>query len=66
MSEINYIEELPEGTFSINLKVIQKYQQAEPSITAKYEYGTYHKDYFCGGSNTYLKFITWKDNIVIP
>ena len=27
MSEINDIKELPEGTFPINLKLIQKYQR---------------------------------------
>ena len=32
MSEIDDIEELPEGTFPINLKLIQKYQRTEPSI----------------------------------
>ena len=41
MSEINDTEEIPEGTFPINLhKLIQKYQWLEPSITAKYKYGT--------------------------
>ena len=45
-SEINDIEELIEGTFPIHLKLIQKYQQAEPSIKSKYIDGTYHKGYF--------------------
>ena len=66
MSEINDIEELPEGNFPINLKPIKKYQQSEPSLMAKYKYGTYHKGYFGGGSNIYLKLITCKDNSVIP
>ena len=66
MSEINDIKELPEGTFPINLKLIQKYQREEPSIIAKYKDGTYHKGYFCGGSNIDLNLITCKDNIVIP
>ena len=43
MSEINDIKELLEGTFPINIKLIQKYQQMEPSIKAKYKDGTYHK-----------------------
>ena len=51
MSEINDIEELSEGNFPINLKLIQKYQQWEPSILAKYKTGTYHKGYFFWGSN---------------
>ena len=46
MSEINDIKELPEGTFHINLKLIQQYQWEEHSITSKYKDGTYHKDYF--------------------
>ena len=64
MSEINDIKELPEGTFPINLKLIQKYQREEPSIIAKYKDGTYHKGYFCGGSNIDLNLITCKDKII--
>ena len=65
MSEIYDTEELPEGNFSINLKLIQKYQQTEPSITDKYEDGTYHKGYFREGSNNDLKLIMCKDKIFI-
>ena len=32
VSEINDTEEIPEGNFPINLKLIQKYQREEPSI----------------------------------
>ena len=42
MSEINYIKEIPEVTFPINLKIIENYQRTEPSLMAKYKYGTYH------------------------
>ena len=66
MSEINNIEEIPEVYFPINLKLIQRYQRSEPSITDKYKDGTYHKSSFCGGNNTYLKLITCKYNIAIP
>ena len=66
MSEINYIEELPEGTFPIYLKLIQKYQHPEPSLMSKYKNGTYHKGSFRGGSNIGLKLITCEDKIVIP
>ena len=66
MSEINDIEELPEGTFPIKLKLIQKYQQVEPSIIAKYNNGIYHKGYFRGVSNIYLNLITCKYKIFIP
>ena len=65
MSEIIGIEELPEGTFPINLKLIQKYQRTEPSIKAKYKDDTYHKGYFWGGSYIDIKIITCKDNIFI-
>ena len=47
-------------------KLIQKYQQSEPSIIAKYKYGVYHKASFCGGSNIDLKLKTCKDKIVVP
>ena len=66
MSEIKDIEEIPEGTFPINLKLIHKYQRLGPSITAKYKDGTHHKGSFCGGSNSDIKIITFKDKIVIP
>ena len=66
LSEINDTEELTEVTFLINLKLIQTYQRSEPSIIAKYKNGMYHKGYFCGGSNIYLKLIKFKANIVIP
>ena len=65
MPEINDIEELPEGTFTVNLKLIQIYKWSEPIIIAKYRDGTNHKGYFCGGSNIYLKLIMCDDNIVI-
>ena len=61
VSEINDIGEIPEGTFPINLKLIQKCQRAEPSITAKYKDGTYHKGYFRRGSDIDISLITCKD-----
>ena len=60
VSEINDIEELPDVNFSIHLKLIQKYQWAEPSIIAKYKNCKYHKGYFCGGSNIDIKLITFE------
>ena len=65
MSEINNIEEIPEGTFPINLKLIQKYQRLELIIIAKYKYSMYHKDSFRGGINSDINLITCKDKIVI-
>ena len=47
-------------------KWFAKYQRTEPSLMAKYKYGTYNKGYFSGGINIDLNFITRGDNIVIP
>ena len=66
MSEIIDIKEIPEGTFPINLKLIKKYQQEEPSITAKYKDGMYHRDSLCEGSNININHLICKDSIVIP
>ena len=66
MLEINDTEEIPEGNFPINLKLIAKYQHMESRIMAKYNYGTHHKGSFFVGSNIYINLITWEDNIVIP
>ena len=66
MSDINDIEEIPEGTVPINLKLVHKYQWSEPSLTAKYKDGTYHKGSFRGGSHIDIKIIARKDKIVIP
>ena len=66
MSETNDTEELPDGLFPINLKLIQKYQRLEPSILAKYKIGTYQQSPFCGGINIDISLITCKDKIVIP
>ena len=66
VSEINDIEELPESTFPINLKLIQNFQRQQPSIRAKYKNGTCHQGYFRGVSNIYLRLIACKDKIFIP
>ena len=65
MSEINDIEEIPEGNFSISLKFIKKKQRSELSITPKYKDGTYYKGYFCEGINSDIKLITCKDKSII-
>ena len=57
---------MPEVAFPINIKMIAKYQWTEPSLMAKYEYGTYHKGSFCGGINIYINLIIFEDNIIIP
>ena len=65
MSEINKTEEIPEDTFPINLKLIQKYQRAEPSLMAKKGDGTYDRGSFGGGSNIDLNPIMCEDKIFI-
>ena len=54
VSEINDLEEIPEGTSPINLKLIAKYQRTEPSLMAKFKYGTFHKGSFRGGIKIFL------------
>ena len=65
MSEINEIEEVSEGNFPINLKLIYQYQQKYPSLLAKYKEVVYQKGYLNEGSNINLNLITCADNIVI-
>ena len=66
MSEINDTKELPEVSFPINLKFIQRYQRAETSIISKYKNGTYHKGSFRGVRNIDINLIMCADNVVIP
>ena len=66
MSKLNDNKELPGRNFPINLDLKDKYQCKEPSITAKYENGTYQNGSFCGGCNIDLRLITCKGKIVIP
>ena len=65
MSEINDTEELPEGNFHINLKLIDQHKRKESSLMTKYKEGTYHKGSICGGINIYLILIMCEYNIVI-
>ena len=65
MPEINDNEEIPEGNFPINLRLIKEYQWTEPSLMDKYKDGTYHKGSFCGGSNIDINLLMCEDKIVI-
>ena len=58
VSYINDNKEIHEGYFSINFKLIEKYQRTEPRLMDKYKYGTYHKGYFIGGNNIDISLIT--------
>ena len=49
----------------MNLKLIKKYQRAEPSLMDKYKDGTYHTGFFYGVNNIDLNLIMCEDNIVI-
>ena len=66
MSYFNDTEEVPEGNFPINIKLIEQHQRKDPILMAKYKEGIYHKCYVRGGSNIGLNLITCEDNIVIP
>ena len=66
MSEIDNIEELPEGVFSINLKIIDQYQFKYLSIMAKYNTSKYKTGYFRGEMIIYFNLITYEYNTVIP
>ena len=66
MLETSGINEIPEGNFPINLRLITKYQRSEPILMAKYEDGTYHKGSFRGIINIGLNLIKCEDKIVIP
>ena len=61
-----HIKEIPDGTLPINLEPMNQYQRKYPSLMAKYKEGTYHKDYFSGGSNIDLNLIKCEDKFVIP
>ena len=65
VSEINDTEEVSEGNFPINLKLIYQYKQKYPSLWAKYKEGVYQKGSLNEGSNINLNLITCADNIVI-
>ena len=65
MPEINDKEEIPEGNFPINLKLIKEYQWTEPSLMDKYKDSTYHKSSFCSGINIDINLIMCEDKIVI-
>ena len=66
MSEINNTKELPEVIFPINLKLIDQYQQKDPTLKAKYKMATYKNVYFRGGSNVNINLITCEDKTFIP
>ena len=57
MSEINDTKETPEGNFLLIKNWLKKYQQTEPSLTAKYKYSKYYTCYFIGGSNIDISLI---------
>ena len=48
MSEINYIEELPEGVFPVNISIVYQYQRKYSSLMDKYKTGKYKISSFHG------------------
>ena len=63
VSEINDIEEVPEGIFPVNLKLINQYQCKYPILMAKYHICKYNTCSSCGGINIDLNLITCRDDI---
>ena len=65
-AEINDSKELPKGSFSVNLKNIDQYQQKDYILMDKYEMSVYQKDYFHGWTNININLLSCEDKIVIP
>ena len=65
VSEINDNEEIREGRFPINLKLINQHQRKDSILMDKYKEGMHHKGLFFGGSNIDLNLKTYKDKINI-
>ena len=64
MSEIYYINELPEGALPINFNIIDQYQHEDPGLTAKVKNSKYKPNYCFGGSNKDLNIITCEDDFI--
>ena len=47
MSETNDTEEITDGNFLINLKLIYQYQNKDPILLAEYKQGMYKTGSFC-------------------
>ena len=56
---------MPEFTFPLYFKLIDRYQREDPILTGKLTCAEHKKDSFRGGRNT-IKRITYKNEIVIP
>ena len=65
MSKINDTEEITEGNFPINLRLIKQPQQNYPTLMDKYKEGSYHRGYFYRGNNIDINLIIHEDNIFI-
>ena len=59
-SELYDIEELPEGTFPLSFKRIDRYQREDPFLTENPKCAEYQKGYFRGGHNT-IEILTHKE-----
>ena len=65
MPKINDNEEIPEGNFPINLRLIKEYQWTEPRLMDKYKDGTYHKGCFYEWIDIDINLIMCEDKICI-
>ena len=59
MSEFYYINELPNGTFPLLLKLIYHYWREHTFLFEKPKYATYQKGSFRGGRNT-IELVTYR------
>ena len=50
--ELYNIKELPDGTFPLLFKLIDRYLREDPFLTEKLKCAEYQKGSFCGGCNT--------------
>ena len=65
MSELYDTDEMPEGTFPLSLKLIDRYQREDPCLQARLTCANYHNDPFRGGRNI-IELVMYKDKIFIP
>ena len=59
------IDELPEGMFTIPIKLIERYQWEYPFLSEELKCEKYYKAFFSRRPE-YYKLVTYKDKIVIP
>ena len=59
MPELYNIDEIPDVTFPLSFKIIDRYQQEDPLLFGKINSSSYQKGYFRRGRNS-IKLVTYK------